>query len=297
MSLKNKPGACILCGRRKLKWQFSQDDYHFKKCKNCGLMQMSPLPQILSLGDDYSGYDLEKQQKFARAFLVPQHRRAIKLIQRYKKEGKLLDVGCGTGEFLEVARGVGFAASGIEPSETACRIAGKENDVVRGELKGISLKENTFDVVTLWSVLEHVPDPLSSLGKIHSCLKADGILALRVPLSSGLLPSLALWLYKISAGKIDYPLRVIYQLEWHYKHFYFYNQKNIALLLSICGFEISTAGRENSFDIKSLDYRMDYLPQARISRIAFKTALFLIRQFSVLLRRQDELVLVAKKSS
>ncbi len=297
MSSNKKTGACILCGQANWKKQFSLDEHHFYKCKNCRLIQMFPMPKALARGDDYSGYDLGKQQEFARLFLVPQYRRAIQLIKEYKKEGRLLDVGCGTGEFLENAREAGFMPTGIEPSEAACRIAGQKNDVIRGELAGVSLKEGYFDVMTLWSVLEHVPDPLSLLGKIHSSLKADGILALRVPSSSGLLPSLALWLFKISAGKIDYPLRVIYQLEWHYKHVCFYNRKNIALLLNTCGFEILNARAENSFDIKSLDYRMDYLPSGRIGQFAFKTALFLILQFSLLLRRQDELVLVTRKAS
>jgi len=297
MASENKIRHCVLCGRGKLKRLFSLDDHHFYRCKNCRLIQMSPLPQILSWGDDYSGYDLEKQQRFARVFSVPQFRRAIILIQKYKKKGKLLDVGCGTGEFLEAAREAGFLATGIEPAETACRIAAEKNEVIRGELRDVGLKEKSFDVVTLWSVLEHVPDPVSLLRKIHDSLKADGILALRIPSSSGLLPSLALWLNKISAGKIDYPLRVIYQLEWHYQHVYFFNRKNIALLLNRCAFEILAARRENSFDIKSLAYRMDYLPSGRISRLAFKTALFIILEFSLLLRRQDELVLIARKSS
>jgi SAM-dependent methyltransferase len=257
---------------------------------------MSPLPEVLKPGDDYCGYDLKKHQKFARAFLVPQYNRAIQLIQRYKKEGSLLDVGCGAGEFLEVAQEAGFLPAGIEPSQTACRIARQKNNVIRGELKDIDLKENSFDVVTLWSVLEHVLDPFAFLNKIHFSLRAEGILALRVPSSRGLLPSLALWLYKISAGKIDYPLRVIYQLKWHYKHVFFYSWKNVAVLLNTCGFEILEARAENSFDIKSLAYRMDYLPKEKICQIAFKTALFLILEFSCLLRRQDELVLVARKS-
>ena len=295
MKQTNRPGFCALCGQEKLKRQFSLAGHSFYKCRNCRLIQMSPLPESPKPGDDYSGYDLKKQQRFARAFLVPQSLRAVRFIQKYKKEGKLLDVGCGTGEFLYVARKAGFAATGIEPSETACKLARQKSGVICGELKDIILGESYFDVVTLWSVLEHVPDPLPALKKIYSTLKPDGILALRVPTSRGLLPSLALRLYKISAGKISYPLKVIYQLDWHYKHFYFYDRKNIRLLLEKSGFELAASKRENSFDIRSLDDRMDYLPKARIRRIAFKTALFLILKLSSLLRRQDELVLVARK--
>jgi 2-polyprenyl-3-methyl-5-hydroxy-6-metoxy-1,4-benzoquinol methylase len=295
MGKNNQPGFCVLCGQEKLKRQFLLAGQGFYKCRNCRLIQMFPLPESLKPGDDYSGYDLKKQQRFARAFLIPQSLRAVRFIQEYQKEGKLLDVGCGTGEFLEVARKAGFAATGIEPSETACKIARQKSGVICGELKDIILGESFFDVVTLWSVLEHLPDPLPALKKIYSVLKPDGILALRVLTSHGLLPSLALRLYNISAGKISYPLKVIYQLDWHYKHFYFYDRKNIRLLLEKSGFELAASRRENSFDIRSLDDRMDYLPKGRISRTGFKTALFLILKVSSLLRRQDELVLVVRK--
>jgi len=295
MEQYNRPGSCSLCGQEKLKRQFSLAGQGFYRCRNCRLIQMSPLPESLKPGDDYSGYDLNKQQRFARAFLVPQSLRAVRFIQRFKTEGKLLDVGCGTGEFLEAARTAGFAATGIEPSKAACKIARQKAGVICGELKDIILGESYFDVVTLWSVLEHVPDPLPALKKIYSTLKPDGILALRVPTSRGLLPSLALRLHKISAGKISYPLKVIYQLDWHYKHFYFYNRKSIRLLLEKSGFELAASKRENSFDTRSLDDRMDYLPKGRIRQVAFKTALFLILRLSSLLRRQDELVLVARK--
>jgi 2-polyprenyl-3-methyl-5-hydroxy-6-metoxy-1,4-benzoquinol methylase len=258
---------------------------------------MFPLPKSLALGDDYTGYDLERQRQFIRLFFVPQHRRALRLISKYKSGGRLLDVGCGTGEFLELARKAGFLTFGVEPSKTAYLIARQDHPVVRGELRDISLKEDFFEVVTLWSVLEHVLDPISFLKKIRLNLRKDGILGLRVPSSRGLLVSLALWLYRLSAEKIKRPLAVIYQLEWHYKHFYFYDRKNIALLLKKCGFEILADYDESGYNIKSLDFRMDYLPRSKGLRILFKAALFLILQLSRLLRRQEELIVLARKSS
>ena len=61
------------------------------------------------------------------------------MIQRYKAGGTLLDVGCGTGEFLEAAEGRGFSATGVEPSETAARIAGRRHPVIQAELENVGL--------------------------------------------------------------------------------------------------------------------------------------------------------------
>ncbi|MDH7512864.1 MAG: class I SAM-dependent methyltransferase [Clostridiales bacterium] len=296
MAANNEDRPCSLCGGGKHRLHFALNGNVFRRCRSCGLIKMAPLPERLAKGDDYAGYDLERQRQFTRLFFVPQYWRALRLIQRYKSGGRLLDVGCGTGEFLDLARQEGFLAFGIEPSERALFIARRSHPVAWGELNDISLKENFFDVVTLWSVLEHVIDPISFLRKVWLSLKKDGILGLRVPSSRGLLALSALWLHRLSAGKIKRPLKVIYQLEWHYKHFYYYDRKNIALLLEKCGFEILETYDESAYSISSLDFRMDYLPRSKALRTMLKAALFFNLHLSRLLRRQDELVIVAKKS-
>lgn len=293
---KNKRGwTCTICGQEGLKPYFSLDDYAYYRCPACDLIQMRPLPESLGPGDDYLGYDLERHREFVRLFLVPRYRKAIELIQRYGPGKQLLDIGCGTGEFLDEAAKAGFSVFGIEPSKTAFLVARKEHSVVRGELKDIGLEPSSFDVVTLWSVLEHVLDPLSLLHKVRLVLKGGGLLALSLPSSRGLLPLVARCLYRVSGGKIRRPLVIVYQLDWHYKHFYFYNRKNLAILLKKCGFEILRQEGEASFDLPSLDLRMDYLPPSSGLRLLFKAALFVLLQVSQLLGRQDEIIALARK--
>jgi SAM-dependent methyltransferase len=245
-------------------------------------------------GDDYAGCDLDRQRTFTRLFWVPQYRRAMALIKRFKTRGRLLDVGCGTGEFLDVARESGFAAFGIEPSETAGRVARQRHAVFHGELGDVNLEAGAYDIVTFWSVLEHIPDPVPFLKTIRRALKTDGILALRIPSSSGLLPSLAYWLYRGSGGAIDYPLKVIYQLDWHYQHVFFYDRQNATRLLGQCGFEVVAGQAESSFDVPSLDARMDYVPKDPVRRAGFRAAMAAILFLSRLFGRQDEIVLIAK---
>ena len=126
-------------------------------------------------------------------------------------------------------------------------------------------------------------------------LQEDRILVLRVPTSQGLLPQLAHWIFRLSAGAVSYPLRVIYQLDWNYPHIFFYSRRNAGLLLRNCGFEVVAARRESSFDVKSLDLRMDYLPGNPAFRLLFKAALFKFALAARVFGRQDELVLIARK--
>lgn len=207
-----------------------------------------------------------------------------------------MDVGCGTGEFLELARENGFSPYGIEPSETAYLIARRKNPVIRGELKELNFKENMFDVVTLWSVLEHVPDPQAFLHQIHALLKPQGLLALRIPSAQSLLYFLALTLHRASAGTIQKPLNILFQLDWHYKHFFLFAKDSVGLLLRLTGFSPLILKRDTGYDVKSMDCRMDYLPRNKTHKTAVKAALFILLGLSTLFRKQDELIVLARKN-
>lgn len=300
MVRNNKRGAhrtCSICGETRLRLYFAFSAFVYLRCRSCGLIQMGLLPVNLPPGDDYVGYDLERQRKFLRVFFGPRYRKALQLIKQYRKGGRLLDVGCGTGEFLDEAVAAGFSVLGVEPSTTAFLIARTRHPVVHGELGDVGLSEDSFDVVTLWSVLEHVLDPFSFLDRVRFILKRGGILALRLPSSRGLLPRAARWLYRASGGLVKRPLVVIYQLDWHYKHFYSYNPENLALLLRKSGFEILRHEEEASFNLPSLDLRMDYLPRSPLLRLLLKAALSGLLCLSRLLHRQDEMVVLARKTA
>jgi SAM-dependent methyltransferase len=257
---------------------------------------MDPLPEDREAGEDYAGFDLNTYRKFMAAFRMPQYERDISFIRKYASGGRLLDVGCGTGEFLDVAGRNGFQAFGLEPSRKAFDIARKGRNVVRGELRNVEFKEEFFDAVTLWSVLEHIPAPSPFLGRTRAILKKGGILALRIPDAKGLLPSLALGLYKISLGRIASPLSVLYQLDWHYKHFYGYDRRTAGRLLDANGFEVIDLRSENGFDYRSLDLRLEYISGSRFARKAVRGALGAVLILAKLLRKEDELVLIARKS-
>lgn len=104
----------------------------------------------------------------------------LRLMRSLKNEqGKLLDIGAGTGDFLKLAKDNGWEVKGIEPNEKARFL---------GETKGIPLSETidslqgqSFDIVTLWHVLEHLPELNDTIKKIEGFVKPGGILIVAVP--------------------------------------------------------------------------------------------------------------------
>tara|TARA_R110002111_G_scaffold121226_2_gene184886 strand:+ start:1634 stop:2404 length:771 start_codon:yes stop_codon:yes gene_type:complete len=110
-------------------------------------------------------------------------KRKLKLINSFQSETKtILDIGCGTGDFLETALKDNWNITGIEPNENARQIANSKtsNSVFETEhLK--KLQPNSFDVITLWHVLEHLPDLEMHTTLFKSLLKSNGTLVIAVP--------------------------------------------------------------------------------------------------------------------
>jgi SAM-dependent methyltransferase len=111
--------------------------------------------------------------------------RQLRIVSRYVGPGRLLDVGCGSGVFLRCAADLGWKVVGVEPAKAAHRsamalLAGR-GEVVSCSLQDASLAPSSFDAVTLWDVLEHVPDPPSLMERAASLLTPAGHLFVNVP--------------------------------------------------------------------------------------------------------------------
>jgi 2-polyprenyl-3-methyl-5-hydroxy-6-metoxy-1,4-benzoquinol methylase len=147
-----------------------------------------PKPELDKLGayyesDDYISHTDGKRSLFERAYHFIKGialRNKVDLINKCQKEkGSLLDIGAGTGDFLAAAKSNAWQVSGTEPNEKAKKIASK---------KGIVLDESTahfeshsFDVVTMWHVLEHVYDPEMQIKELKRLIKPNGTIIIAVP--------------------------------------------------------------------------------------------------------------------
>jgi len=108
----------------------------------------------------------------------------LQIVHRYARPGRILDVGCASGLFLSYALQEGWNVTGIEPNEKQCEEAQKKLKG-KGEVQCSTLEkarlEGGFDAITLWDVLEHVPDPRRFLHSCRCMLQANGHLFLNVP--------------------------------------------------------------------------------------------------------------------
>jgi len=110
-------------------------------------------------------------------------RRKRRSIEQLKTSGRILDVGCGTGEFLNEMQKHGWQATGIEKDPRAAEFAEQRYGltVSTADLIDTHFQEQSFDVITFWHVLEHLPEPLSTLQLAKKMLKADGLMLIAAP--------------------------------------------------------------------------------------------------------------------
>ena len=147
----------------------------------------------------------------------------IKLVRKYVLSGRLLDVGCALGGFLDAAKNVGFNVSGVEPSTCAADNASCKLgiEVASCDLKSAGLEEESFDVITMWDTIEHLRDPYETLNEAWRLLKNDGLLFFSTGDAS------SLWARLTGSS-------------WHLltppQHLYYYNPKSISVLLERLGF-------------------------------------------------------------
>ena len=186
--------ACNLCGAFDSKTLVVKDGFRVARCRHCSLVYVGNPPDQEYLGRHYSfeaGYHEELKSNSASVDLHDaEARRNLALLNGYRQGGTLLDIGCSTGLFMAKARAAGWSVCGCEYSDDSAAVARAKHglDVVSGALQPDCFAAGSFDVVTLWDVLEHVPDPQSLLRLAATLLKADGLLVVKTPNVDGLYP-------------------------------------------------------------------------------------------------------------
>ena len=172
-------------------WLQKQGEFHLVRCKNCGLEYLNPQPGWELLRENYSNdyfifLGAIKKRTLRLVEIIQNYglRRRSKFVLKKKKVGRLLDVGCSVGYFLnEMKKNHGWQVSGIEPVEMVARIAREWYgiEVFTGTLVDAKFVDDSWDVITLFDVLEHTTNPSLHLREIFRILKPGGWLFLKVP--------------------------------------------------------------------------------------------------------------------
>ncbi len=173
--------ACPLCGGGNLKTLDRATN--ICECEPCGYIFDNPRPTLTELVSFYSQptkYDSWLAEEEARDRLWT---RRLNLLLPVIKPGSLLDVGAGIGQFLNIARSHFSSVCGTEVSRSAIEIARRRYglDLLPGEIQAVDFEGARFDNITLFHVLEHVPNPKLLLERCVGLLSRGGVLVIAVP--------------------------------------------------------------------------------------------------------------------
>jgi SAM-dependent methyltransferase len=225
--------------KKKDKFSIVEDEFSVVKCQNCGLLYINPRPSKEEMGRFYPEIYSWKEALEADSFLTRLVRRLEKGYRYHllkdevskvikftgRDVGKVLDIGCGTGDRLDVLRSMGFETYGIETSRSADYA--KEQlklNVMKGDLFSTNFPDECFDIITLYNVLEHTHDPLNVMIETHRILKKDGFLIIQVPNRD----CFQFRIFKERWAAFDLP-----------RDLYYFNPNSLETLLEKAGFTVS----------------------------------------------------------
>lgn len=262
MSIEN----CIICERSE-----TVEYFHLKsnglvalRCKRCGhvFVKNSPITsdninefytmddfkgkrtlQDLEYPDYYSNCFADYEQRIDSSLVLKQfEEKATYFDSQFPKGGKLLDVGCATGVFLDMMQKRGWEVEGVEVSNELASYA-RDKFCAKVHIKDLTrekLDSGPFHVITLFDVIEHVPDPNLMIAACRDLLTENGLLFLRTPTEEALLRDVAKGLYWITCKKVYFPMLWFYSFE----HIHSFSLETLEDLLWKHGLVVSKVFRE-----------------------------------------------------
>ncbi|MBF0320314.1 MAG: class I SAM-dependent methyltransferase [Nitrospirae bacterium] len=244
MNNKGQAPLCKICGSEisdliieEITGEF--DTYGVYYCRACKVGATIPVPTHEDLKKLYAvgGYREKTGRRFmpfVEYFILYFRHKRKNRIKRYINNGRILDIGCGRGLFLNVMKGDGWDVAGVEFDEaTASNAASYYGiDVIAGEPHTWKFEAASFDVITLNHVLEHIPDPKELIQACHRLLKDNGLLVVAVPNLDGM---------QSKVGKKNW-----FHLDVPY-HLHHFTDNGVSSLLSALSFNIV---RKRHFDLE-----------------------------------------------
>lgn len=189
---------CLVCGSNQFEpflqckdYTVSQESFNIVSCKSCGFKFTNPRPEDSVIGNYYKAESyvshtntkkglINKLYHAVRSYTL---KKKVSMINSYVSRGTILDYGCGTGMFLKACKDNGWGSFGMEPDDSARKIATEQGLNVFSDKGRIQtyITDKKFSAITLWHVLEHVTDMPETLSFFKSKLKEDGVLIIAVP--------------------------------------------------------------------------------------------------------------------
>jgi 2-polyprenyl-3-methyl-5-hydroxy-6-metoxy-1,4-benzoquinol methylase len=255
--LKLDPDAlCPLCGDPDAQLRYRLTKFRVYDCSRCNLIYIWPQlsePTVRemfsrlykggegSVPELKSYYDFTYDDSPANP-LVQLYEQWLDAIERERSPGRILDIGCGTGLFLAVARQRGWEPHGVDACSDATAYARDHFglEVWDGEFTDFSSAKTSFDAITMWDIIEHARDPLTLLRAARRQLSPRGVLGISTPNQRSILDVVAGGMYRLSGSCIARPLEKFY-IE---QHFLYFSEDTLRDTLRRAGLEVVQLRRE-----------------------------------------------------
>jgi SAM-dependent methyltransferase len=245
-----------MCGGADAALRYRITRFEILECRACTLIYLWPQPgtdeiremfaTLYTTGEgsvpelrDYYGYCYEDAPDNP---LVKLYESWLDSLERVRPPGRLLDVGCGTGLFLAVARRRGWQPFGIDDCAEATRHAREHFglDVQGGDFGDFVAQGHRFEAITGWDIIEHSRAPVELLGAMRRCLAPGGVVGLSTPNQRSILDLVAGLLYRASGQRITKPLEKFY-IE---QHFLYFTPLTLTQALGSAGLDVVELRRE-----------------------------------------------------
>ena len=184
------PPTCPICASTDGRWAAEHRNLRVARCNLCGHGYVWPVPPPEFLDAIYRdaayyqgsscsiGFQDYASLQPARERMYSRH---LARIEAQIDRGRVLDVGCATGDFLVMARARGWTVFGADPSAARSQLEARGIPLVGTTVRNADVAERSLDAITFWDVLEHVTDPVADLVHARRLLRPGGVLALTVP--------------------------------------------------------------------------------------------------------------------
>jgi len=250
------PGPCPICHAAPATLRYRLPQFSIFDCGTCGQTFLDPLPSaeaierlfhaLYTSGDcglpELKGYYDFCYDDSPTNPLVQGYAGWLARLERHHPPGTLLDVGCGTGLFLTVARRRGWQVTGIDANAEATAYARGHFglDVRTGDFAAFARDGRGFDAITMWDIIEHSRDAVALLESARHALAPGGVVALSTPNRRSMLDVVAGTLYRTTGGLVTTPLEKFYIDQ----HFLYFTPTTLAGALDRAGLAVAEIVRE-----------------------------------------------------
>lgn len=288
------PVTCRMCGCGDGETLVSEPPFAVRRCARCSFVYVTPRVPDAEIhriyGDAYFQSDSPADYGYGNYLEdIACHRRTFKkkadFVTRFKKSGRMLEIGSAGGFFLDEMRRRGFAVEGIELSPRACAFARREfgiETIHNQRLEDLDFPPGSFDLLVLFDVIEHLSDPFAALRHLRRLLKPDGVMVLQTQ-------------------NVDSLCARLLGRRWHHykhlEHIYHFSPKTMRRALCEAGFETLELTAGGSGKYISVAFFVDRMQ--RYNRVLHRLLkpLNLLGRLPFYVNPRDEMLVAARPES